>query len=354
MTDERTGVKQNMNSLELLCAAVNREKTERTPCVCPGGMMNMLTADMMERCSASWPKAHVDAGEMAKLAAFPYENGLFDNIGVPFCMTVEAESLGATVDLGDRYTEPRVSQYAISSVSDWQLLKPMALDRGRPETVLKAIRLLAASYPDAAIIGNLTGPVSTAASAVNADLFYRELRKKKEDAHSLMNFITEQLLSFGRAQIEAGADFIAISDPSGTGEILGPRLFEEYALPALNRLCRELRPLCCGVIVHICGQLRSIYPQLSRLECSALSVDAIVSVRELRENIPEKPIMGNVSTFALANGDEKVIRSLCRRSIDSGVNILAPACGLGTSSLMSSIGLMMRCAKEAAEEQHDD
>lgn len=70
------------------------------------------------------------------------------------------------------------------------------------------------------------------------------------------------------------AEFIAIADPSGTGEILGPKLFEEYALPALNRICEELKPLCKGVIVHICGQLRTIYPQLAKLKCSGLSVDA--------------------------------------------------------------------------------
>ena len=41
-----------------------------------------------------------------------------------------------------------------------------------------------------------------------------------------MNFVTEQLIAFGRAQVEAGADVITIADPSGTGEILGPRFLK--------------------------------------------------------------------------------------------------------------------------------
>ena len=46
--------------------------------------------------------------------------------------------------------------------------------------VLDAIRLLCQSNPDAAIIGNITGPISTASSLIDANVFYRELRKEKE------------------------------------------------------------------------------------------------------------------------------------------------------------------------------
>lgn len=337
----------------LLYQTLKGRTLKRAPCICPGGMMNMLTTEMMERCSSTWPQAHVDARAMARLAAFPFENHLFDNVGVPFCMTVEAEAMGAKVDLGDLHTEPRVSGYAIGSVEERGSLPAMDLASGRSKVVLDAIRLLADAYADAAIVGNLTGPISTSSSVVDANIFYRELRKKKEAAHALVDFVTDQLVAFGRAQIEAGAEFIAISDPSGTGEILGPRLFEEYALPALNRICCELKPLCKGVIVHICGQLHSIYPQLRMLECDAVSVDAIVNVRELRKNVPGKAIMGNVSTFALANGKESLIRSLCRSSLEGGVDILAPACGLGTTSSVESIALMMKCAEEAAGEKFD-
>ena len=336
-------------SVDLLTAALHDGKPERIPCICPGGMMNMLTTEMMDHCCAAWPLAHTDKETMAKLAAFPYENGLFDNIGVPFCMTVEAEAMGARVDLGDRCTEPRVAEYAISTVKNWEQLTPIDLSVGRCKVVLEAISLLAGTYPDAAIIGNLTGPISTASSVANADYFYRELRKNRDSAHAMLDFVTDQLVAFGKAQIKSGAEFIAISDPSGTGEILGPRLFEEYALPALNRLCQELKPLCRGVIVHICGQLHTIYPQLSMLECSAISVDAIVNVKELRENVPGKAIMGNVSTFALANGKESVIRNLCRASLVGGVDILAPACGLGTTSRIESIALMMKSVKALME-----
>lgn len=334
----------------LLAGVLQGKKSARPPCICPGGMMNMLTLQCMSLCGTYWPEAHSDPVLMARLAAAPFTAGLFDNIGVPFCMTVEAEAMGATVDLGDRQTEPRVAAYAISSVEQWRSLRPIRLDTGRVKVVLDALASIRAHYPQAAIIGNLTGPVSLASSLVDANAFYKELRKKPQAAHELMTFVTDNLLAFGHAQIQAGAEFIAISDPSGTGEILGPRLFEEYALPCLNRLCRELKPHCRGVIVHICGQLRTVYPQLSRLDSDAISVDAAVSLEKLRENVSGKAVMGNVSTFALAGGKRDTVRSLCRGCLNSGADILAPACGLGTTTELDSIRVMMETVKEAASD----
>ncbi len=335
----------------LLAEALLGNKGERVPCICPGGMMNMITSEMMGACSSFWPKAHVDAETMAKLAEFPYKNRLFDNIGVPFCMTVEAEAMGAKVDLGDEFTEPRVCEYAIGTVTEYNKLQPIQMDEGRRKVVLDAIRLLCRSSPDAAIIGNITGPISTASSLIDANVFYRELRKEKAAAHAALDSVTEQLIAFGKAQIEAGAEFIAIADPSGTGEILGPKLFEEYALPALNRICEELKPLCKGVIVHICGQLRTIYPQLAKLKCSGLSVDAVVNIKELRKNLPNMAIIGNISTFALAGGNAAVIQNLCNSTIDGGVDVLAPACGLGTTSTVESISIMMKTAIARMEQK---
>lgn len=56
-----------------------------------------------------------------------------------------------------------------------------------------------------------------------------------------MELVADEIIRFARAQIDAGADIIAISDPSGTGEILGPKLFEEYAVHYINRIIDHLQ-----------------------------------------------------------------------------------------------------------------
>lgn len=86
---------------ERLEKVFHHEEVDRPPCICPGGMMNMITSELMDTCGVTWPEAHTDAEMMAKLALANYENGCFENVGVPFCMTVEAEAMGGRSDHGN-------------------------------------------------------------------------------------------------------------------------------------------------------------------------------------------------------------------------------------------------------------
>ena len=116
------------------------QKADRPACICPGGMMNMVTSDLMDAVNIYLPDAHRDARKMADLAKAVYEEGCFENYGVPFCMTVEAEEMGASVDLGTNIYEPHVTGYVIDSVTDYRKLTPVDVTKGRAKVVTDAIR----------------------------------------------------------------------------------------------------------------------------------------------------------------------------------------------------------------------
>lgn len=335
---------------ERLNKALHNETVDRPPCICPGGMMNMITTDLMDICGITWPGAHTDAEMMAKLALASYEQGCFENVGVPFCMTVEAEAMGAEVTMGTRNFEPHVTAYAANSVKEWKNLSRADMNKGRAKVVLDAIRILKGKNLDVPIIGNLVGPISTASSVVDPVPFYKELRKCRTEAHEFMTFVTEQLIEFANAMIEAGADVIAISDPSGTGEILGPKFFEEYAVKYLNMLLDGIEDKHTGTIVHICGQMRSVYKQINMVHADALSFDAVVPMKEARANLGDRVLMGNVSTFALEFGDEERVEKLTKYCVRGGSDIIAPACGLGTRSPIANIQAILKTLKMDADE----
>lgn len=253
-----------------LLNAMKRINNDRPPCICPGGMMNMAVKELMEWKQVAFPAAHINAQSMADLAAAAYEAACFENYGVPFCMTIEAEELGAKVDLGNVDYEPRVSEYAISAVDEWQDLP--CTGSARKEVVIEAIKILKQRNDNAPIIANLTGPVSVAGSLMEPTVFYKELRKKPRESHEFMGFVTERLIENGKSLLAAGADIIAISDPSGTGEIMGPKLFMDYTVTYLNKLLAGLRTSFPGIptIVHICGRIHKVYGQLEALECAKL------------------------------------------------------------------------------------
>lgn len=60
---------------------------------------------------------------------------------------------------------------------------------------------------------------------------------------------------------------IVISDPSGTGKIVGPKLFDEFVVKYLNILLDEIKKDNVPTIVHICGQMRSVYDQIKKHSC---------------------------------------------------------------------------------------
>lgn len=163
---------------ERLNKVLNRKSVDRPPCICPGGMMNMVTTELIEKVGIEFPKAHMNAQMMADLASAVYEKGCFENYGVPFCMTIEAEDFGAKVDMGTNIYEPHVVEYSINSVKEWRKIPEINYQQGRAGVVVDAIKLLKLKSKDVPIIGNLTGPISTASSIMEPTIFYKELRKK--------------------------------------------------------------------------------------------------------------------------------------------------------------------------------
>jgi [methyl-Co(III) methanol-specific corrinoid protein]:coenzyme M methyltransferase len=349
MTESKGEGKPMLTEKQRLKKILKREAVDRAACICPGGMMNMVTMDLMDVAGVTWPEAHTDAQMMANLALASYENECFENVGVPFCMTVEAEAMGAQVTMGTKMYEPHVTDYAIQSLSDWKTLSPINLNEGRAKVVLDAIRILKSKNLDAPIVGNITGPISIASSVAEPVQFYKDLRKKNQEAHEYMTFITEQVIAFARAQVEAGADVIVISDPSGTGEIMGPKLFEEFAVKYLNMLIDSLPEQTMGTIVHICGQMKNVYEQVNKVRSDALSFDSMVPMSEARKQLGDRVLMGNVSTYALEFGDsDKVIR-MTNHCLSGGSNIISPACGLGTKSPLANVQAILKALKVKEE-----
>ncbi|CAH2214197.1 methylcobamide:CoM methyltransferase MtbA [Tepidibacter aestuarii] len=322
---------------ERLNKVLNRKSVDRPPCICPGGMMNMVTTELIEKVGIEFPKAHMNAQMMADLASAVYEKGCFENYGVPFCMTIEAEDFGAKVDMGTNIYEPHVVEYSINSVKEWRKIPEINYQQGRAGVVVDAIKLLKLKSKDVPIIGNLTGPISTASSIMEPTIFYKELRKKNSEAHEFIEFVTDQLIIFAKKQIEAGADIIAISDPSGTGEILGPKLFEEFAVKYINKIIDSIQSENTGTIVHICGQMKNVYQEVNKIKSDVLSFDSIVNMSYARKNLGDRLLMGNLSTYTIEFGQANKIADLTQKCVKDGANIISPACGLGMRSPLKNV-----------------
>jgi [methyl-Co(III) methanol-specific corrinoid protein]:coenzyme M methyltransferase len=327
-----------MNQKERLIGKLQNLPVDRTPFICPGGMMSMIVTEVMERCGCFWPQAHSDAKLMAGLTSAANRLAGIENVGVPFCVTVEAEAMGARVDLGSRENEPRVIEYALESLADLDKLTPLDPSRGRVKVCIDAVKLLKVTSPGVPIIANLAGPVSLATSLVDPLLYFRALRRDKEAAHRLTRLATDSAIAFGDALIEAGADVVCISDPSATGELIGGKAFAEFALPYLNLMTEHFRArFGTPAIVHICGDVRSLGELLGELSAEAVSVDSVVGILKLKQLARGKRTMGNISTVLLEQGGAEGVVRAGMACLAHGVDILAPACGIGPRTPINNI-----------------
>ena len=325
--------KTELTARERLSAVTRLEPVDRPPFLCPGGMMNMAVTDAMDESGVAWPDAHSDAHAMATLTRVAADVTGIENLGLPFCMTVEAEGLGAEVFFGTRETEPRVTTYVLDNLAETDRLSAFDAHAGRAAVVADAVRELAASKEASAdglpVIVCLTGPVSLATSLIEPLTFYRAMRRDAAGAHRLLEISTEAVLAFGDALIAAGADAICIADPSATGELLGRPAFDAFAAPYLNDLTRHFAERETPTIVHVCGDVMSLGSTLDSLAAPVVSVDSLVKIGAVAEAAPSKAVMGNVSTYLLEYGKAETVAVSAVNAHRQGASIVAPACGIG-------------------------
>jgi [methyl-Co(III) methanol-specific corrinoid protein]:coenzyme M methyltransferase len=149
----------------------------------------------------------------------------------------------------------------------------------------------------------------------------------------------------GQAQVQAGADVVTLADPTATGEILGPRRFEEFAMPYLRQLTEEIQAAGAKVIVHICGDVHTIVESLRQIGADALSVDAMVNLRGLRRAVAPLAVMGNLSAFVLESGPPKRIERWVRMTGSREASIIAPACAVTPATPLVHLQALSQAVK---------
>ncbi len=332
---------------ERLLRVLNKKSIDRPPVICPGGMMNAAVVEIMNTTGHTLPEAHHHEQLMSELSKDVQEHTGFENFGIPFCMTVEAEVLGSSIDFGTLACEPKIKKEVFPTVSEvrFESINKL-LHSGRINTIVQTGYHLSQKFPDVPVIGNLTGPISTAASIVDPMTFLKELRKDRSNSHKLLEYVSDFLIEYAKLLIENGSTLISIGDPTATGEILGPKMFEEYAVKYLNKILDGIHALNASVIVHICGNMNTVWHQIPGIRTDALSTDALVNLKQLKESYPSLITMGNLSTYLLEFGTPDKVALQTEKLLADGIDIISPACGLSTSSSLKNIQALTGTVKE--------
>lgn len=335
---------EKMTGRERLLNALAGKETDRPAAI---SACQYATYELMEAAGASWPEAHHDAALMAKLSGAGATIIGLDAIRAPYCQTVEAEAMGAVIKSGGKTHIPSIARHPYT-FEDTPVVPSDFLERGRIPAVLEAVtRMKEQLGAQVVVMGGIGGPFSIANSLVGITPFLKAMFKKPDSITPFLEAGYEAALAFGRAFIRAGADVIVIEDMMASLDMISPKNFRSMAAPYEKKLIEQLS---VPVILHICGKLDKVMPDIAATGVSAISVETAVDIpaakAAFREAGIHTPIVGDINpSGVLLQGSPEEVKAAVRDALARGVDIISPGCAVAPSTPLCNLKAMVEAAK---------
>lgn len=185
-----------------------------------------VRAEVTEELDLSFPDAYLHRETMFKLAkAVKSTDGAF-HVDLSFCHTLEADAMGADINLGDDRQGPRCREYVCDTVEQLLELTDIDFSKGRIYETLMAAQMLAdnGEFPNIEICG----PFTIMANLIDLKHVFKACRKRPEIMHEVYSKFGKQVKQFILEAEAHGIKLISYSDPTSALNILGPRLLDSY------------------------------------------------------------------------------------------------------------------------------
>ncbi|WP_406660383.1 uroporphyrinogen decarboxylase family protein [Methanolobus sp. ZRKC3] len=245
-------MKEEMTSKERFVNALEMDEVDRVPY----GYLWFGAGDaVLDRMGASMKDVYYSSKGIAKAQILAREMYHHDNVMSPWgCLLAEAEAFGARVNIKDN-GYPTMDGYLLDSASEYEKIDPDKFVRSeRVGTVLDSISLLKKELKDEVFItGCILPPLTLAFQLLDMTDLSMAMLTEKEDAHALLDNITESCLLYADKMLEAGADGILFDNGGSTGDLFSIEMAEEFMLKYTKKVYRCVQANGGYVISHNCA-----------------------------------------------------------------------------------------------------
>ncbi len=297
--------------------------------------------------------AYVRDGELlarCQLNALSYYG--YDAVFALMDASVETEAAGASLTYrADMY--PFVEQYAIADARDVdKLVVPDPKRSGRMPEILKAAQIMRRELRDEVlIVGCVLGPMTLAMQLMGPEKTLFLAADEPDLFTKVLDFSLEVAISFGLAQIEAGAHLPLVFDPSASPAVIPPQLFRELVLPRIKSLFSALKSGgSFASWLHIAGPAEAIYPFYPEAGVNIANVDYCIDPLRARQLLPRTCLDGNIKplSFVEATPDDIAKESAHLLELFSlhGGLILSSGCEIPPESKPENVAAMVRVARQ--------
>jgi len=262
-------------------------------------------------------------------------------------LTVEAEALGLEINFPED-ENPSVRSHSIKIEEDLENLKAFYKGiSGRMPIFIDVVENLARNF--SIIKGAYTiGPFTLAGELMGVDELMINVMLNPGLAHKFLEFATFIIKDYAYALLNAGADTIAILEP--TAVMLSPRQFGEFSGRYFSYLVDELN---APLILHICGNTTHLLKKMSNIGAVGLSLDSLVNLKEASKVVSSNVVLiGNldpVRVFLQAKPQEvaEATRNLVEEMNGIKNFILSSGCDLPIGTPLENIEAFMSEGRKA-------
>ncbi len=189
---------------------------------------------------------------------------------------------------------------AVERASDWETLEPLDVNAGELGNQVRAVELVS-KYTE--------GLVPTMATVFDTALIADKLCMGKftdyivdipEIMHSTLDMITDVMIDFGRAVLDAGSDGIFIASQHSTHSAISERQYLEFVLPYDLKIIEKLRGKADFIALHLHAREKNEEIRFEKI-AKTPGVDAInwedqTAALSLREGktISRKAVLGGI------------------------------------------------------------
>ncbi|MBP1908960.1 methylcobamide:CoM methyltransferase MtaA [Methanolobus bombayensis] len=306
--------------------------------------------ELMDISGASRPEADRDPEKMVKLASSFHTVARFEVIRIPFDVTVVGEALGCQVDIGTKARTPSIITHPFDKDPSEFNVPADLLERGRIPVVMEAISILKNDQGlEAPLVAGVEGPADLASYLCGIKSFLKLTVKKPEIAREIVEKCVDACIVCANTYLHSGADAVVVADSLSSPEMIGPDAFRNIVKPALIRFNEKIND---HSILHICGEVDSIIPDMLECGFNAISVEENVKDLEYIINSAHRnntAVIGNVSTAdTLYRKAPEDVRKEAFKCLDANIDILAPGCGLAPETPLRNLLAMVEARDKYA------
>jgi uroporphyrinogen decarboxylase len=320
----------------------------------PVGLLNFMPAAAMagmtlrEYCTdgTAMAEAHIAAWQRYGHDLIDLENGV----------AALASAVGCTVDFEEDTSPPWVTAPALERIEDIDQLRPIDVETdGMLPEMVKATRLISERLGDGAFLLAEAdqGPFSLATQILGAEeMLIATMEPGKEElVRQLLAYTTEQVITYGRALIDAGAHLTGMGDSIAGPDVCSPDVYRRFALPYERQVVETLAAEGKTISLHICGNTALIADDMVESGSALLAID-FKTDRDIIKNATRgrTAIMGTVDPSAvMTRGTPDEVRAAARADMHAlaggGGFILAPGCALPYSAPEENIRALVETAQ---------